>query len=124
MLPCHAMLRHPPRRRSALILGLALACRVAQAQVIGEAPLVRPALERDELSRVNALLDSTGKPYSTLRAPSRQLAWPVGVTSFTVFTPEITVGNNSALPYGFNDGPLWQGRGINVQAIIDRKSVV
>jgi hypothetical protein len=118
MLPSHAMLRHPPRRRSALILGLALACRAAHAQVIGDAPLVRPALERDELSRVNALLDSAGKPYSTLRAPSRQLAWPVGVTSFTVFSPEITVGNNSALPYGFNDGPLWQGRGINVQAII------
>ena len=79
---------------------------------------MRPALERDELSRVDALLDSTGTHYSTLRAPSRQLAWPAGFTSFTVFTPEITVGYNSALPYGFNDGPLWQGRGTNVQAII------
>ena len=118
MLPSHAMRRHPPRRLSALALGLVLACRAAQAQVVGEAPLVRPALERDELARVAALLDSTGTHYSTLRAPSRQLAWPAGFTSFTVFTPEITVGYNSALPYGFNDGPLWQGRGTNVQAII------
>ena len=119
MLPCHAMLRHPPRRRSALILGLALACCVAQAQaqVIGEAPLVRPALERDELARVAALLDSAGKPYSTLRSPSRQLAWPKGFASLRVFLPEVTVGNNSAIPYGFNDGPIWQGRGTNVEVI-------
>src|ERR1039458_6411818 len=119
MLPCHAMLRHPPRRRSALILGLALACCVAQAQaqVIGEAPLVRPALERDELARVAALLDSAGKPYSTLRSPSRQLPWPKGFASLRVFLPEVTVGNNSAIPYGFNDGPIWQGRGTNVEVI-------
>jgi hypothetical protein len=124
MLPCHAMPRHPPRRRPALILGLALACRVAQAQVIGEASLVRPALERDELARVAALLDSAGKPYSTLRSPSRQLAWPKEYGSLTMFVPEVTVGNNSALPYGFNDGPIWQGRGTNVQVIAGMAVIV
>jgi hypothetical protein len=124
MLPCHAMPRHPPRRRPALMLALALACRVAQAQVIGEASLVRPALERDELARVAALLDSAGKPYSTLRSPSRQLAWPKEYGSLTVFLPEVTVGNNSALPYGFNDGPIWQGRGTNVQVIAGMAVVV
>src|ERR1019366_6688601 len=118
MLPCHAMPRHPPRRRPALILALALACRVAQAQTGGVVSLVRPALEQDELARVAALLDSTAKPYSTLRSPSRQLAWPKAFASLRVILPEATIGNNSALPYGFNDGPLWQGRGTNVQAIV------
>jgi hypothetical protein len=97
---------------------------VAQAQVIGEASLVRPALERDELARVAALLDSAGKPYSTLRSPSRELAWSKAFPSISVFLPEVTVGNNSALPYGFNDGPIWQGRGTNVQVIAGMAVIV
>lgn len=109
------MPRHPPRRSLRLLLALVLAGRAAQAQ--GVAPLVRPALERDELARLGVLLDSSATPYSTLRAPSRQLPWPAGHVSYTLLTPEVTFGNNSELPYGFNDGPIWQGRGINLQAI-------
>lgn len=75
-------------------------------------------MERDDLARIGALLDSTARPYRTLRAPSRQLPWATGFTSVTVLTPEITLGRNSALPYGFNDGPIWQGRGVNLQAIV------
>ena len=37
--------------------------------------------------------------------------------AITLFTPQLTLNTNSALPYGFNDGPAWQGRGLNLQAI-------
>lgn len=90
----------------------------AQARGMDEAPLVRPALERDELARVATLLDSAAPRYSTLRAPSRQLSWRTSrTTTVTLLSPELTLGVNSSLPYGFNDGALWQGRGFNVQAI-------
>ncbi len=83
-----------------------------------EAPLVRPALERDELSRIVALLDSAAPRYATLRAPSRQFIWRNSrTTTVTLLSPELTLGVNSSLPYGFNDGPAWQGRGLHLQGI-------
>lgn len=85
---------------------------------MSEAPVVRPAFERDELARIATLLDSAAARYSTLRAPSRQLPWHTSrTTAVTLLSPELTLGVNSSLPYGFNDGPLWQGRGVNLQAI-------
>ena len=101
-------------------LGLAApAARVvAQARSMDEAPLVRPALERDELSRIVALLDSAAPRYATLRAPSRQFIWRNSrTTTVTLLSPELTLGVNSSLPYGFNDGPAWQGRGLHLQGI-------
>ena len=112
------MLRYP---QCAIILALGMVPALgagAQARAYEEFPLVRPALERDELSRIGALLDSTAPRYSTLRAPSRQLPWHMTRRAVvTLLSPELTLGVNTSLPYGFNDGPAWQGRGLNVQAI-------
>ncbi|MHB8837457.1 MAG: hypothetical protein ACYC7F_00700 [Gemmatimonadaceae bacterium] len=108
---------HPLCHSSAVLLIVATAW-TASAQDIAVAPLTRPALERDELARIGVLLDSAAPFYSTLRAPSRQLAWPVtSRRSFAVIAPEVSVGRNSELPYGFNDGALWAGRGVNTRVL-------
>lgn len=108
---------HPPRHAVLLSL-LAVSASLATAQDVAVSPLVRPALERDELTRMNVLLDSTASFYGTLRAPSRQLPWRSSQrATFTVVSPELTVGYNSSLPYGFNDGAAWAGRGVNVHVL-------
>ncbi len=129
------MPQYPLRRSLLALLALVGASHAAQAQTqvvlpqqraISAAPLVRPAFERDELARLDALRDTTTRDaatratrYSTLRAPSRQLPWPsrgsTRTIALTLLTPELTLGHNSQLPYGFNDGPSWQGRGLNLQ---------
>ncbi len=112
------MRRQPHFAISLVLLVLTASAAQAQARGADEAALVRPALERDELSRIATLLDSSASRYSTLRAPSRQLPWRNSrAAAITYLTPELTLGVNSSLPYGFNDGPLWQGRGLNVQAV-------
>lgn len=111
------MSKHPPRRSFALLLAVAVAGQSAQAQIVGVNQLTRPALERDDLSRIKTAVDSSAQRYSVLRAPSRQLPWPQRRIAITLLTPEFTYGSNSQLPYSFNDGPIWQGRGINRQAL-------
>jgi len=52
-----------------------------------------------------------------LRAPSRRFPWTAKRLGFNTIAPEVLFGSNSSLPYGFNDGAVWQGRGTNVRVM-------
>jgi hypothetical protein len=58
-----------------------------------------------------ATLDSASHPWSS-RLPQRADTggWR---TAFVVLRPSITTSYNSGFPWGLNDGPVWQGRGLN-----------
>lgn len=105
-----------PLRRTVAVLAFAATASAASAQRVPVNTLTPPTSERDELSRIATLLDSTATFYSTLRAASRQAPWSItSRPTVTVIAPEITVGHNGELPYGFNDGALWAGRGLNTR---------
>jgi hypothetical protein len=72
--------------------------------------------------RLNQILDTTSTTYFMLRSASRVMfaasAQDTASTSFfRGVLPRIDLVNNSALPYGENDGALWAGKGSNVRII-------
>lgn len=71
--------------------------------------------EADELSRLERLSGADSTIPQTLRAPSRMLQG--SRAHLSLISPELFVGSNSHLPSGFNDGPLWQGRGTNLSLL-------
>jgi hypothetical protein len=104
-----------PLRQALVVLAFVATASTASAQRIAVTALTTPASERDELARIATLLDSTAAFYSTLRAPSRQALPASSRLTVTAIAPELTVGHNGELPYGFNDGSLWAGRGLNTR---------
>ncbi len=66
--------------------------------------------ERDDHARL-AQLAGWDSSYLILRGPSRLTLAPAGIA---VVSPDLTAGANTALTWGLNDGPLWQGRGANL----------
>ena len=68
-----------------------------------------PAGSEDERrARAADLLDSTSRKQWTIRP---LLAGdPTSRTGLT--EPSVSLFENSAFPWGFNDGPVWAGRGI------------
>lgn len=68
----------------------------------------------DDQGRLGGLLGLDSLRPQTLRAPSRLLA--ASPSLITGIAPELFVSSNSNLSFGFNDGPLWQGRGTNLRA--------
>jgi hypothetical protein len=66
--------------------------------------------ELERYLRAAALLDSTGAQQWTIR-PSVASAPRIGLTDAWVSLVE-----NTKFPYGFNDGPVWAGRGLTLSA--------
>jgi hypothetical protein len=55
-----------------------------------------------------------------LRSPSSLMdprRWSGTRRTFTIVFPQITFATNTTLPFGQNDGALWQGKGANVRAL-------
>lgn len=103
------------------LIALGAVPRAGSSQEITLQPLPILAGERDDFARLARLAGTDSVRPQTLRAPSRLIPWAAepswGSTRWAVgiLTPELFVGRNNALAQGFNDGPLWQGRGLNVR---------
>lgn len=111
------MRRNPSRYSLLAALACLLIAQVVPAQDLRTAVLTRVDGERAELQRLSALGDSSAEPFSTLRAPSRGFSWSDRHISYNTVAAELLLGRNSTLPYGFNDGAVWQGRGNNLRAL-------
>jgi hypothetical protein len=85
------------RVRSASLSGAA-ADRLRTQQLLGE---------RETAGYLLRSLSSLGP--QDVAAPARML--------WTFFGPDLLLVHNSALPYSYNDGALWAGRGVNVSAM-------
>lgn len=79
-------------------------------QTVGKVPLYpwssRPFSQR-ELSKL--LPKDSTHPWSERFEPT---PWDIRGIRFGFIQPATSVRFNSAFPYGFNDGPIWAGRGI------------
>lgn len=117
MGPCY---RNCAMHRIAILLGIAFPPSALLAQVSLDAADVRPAtvgeaymraVETAALSPVRPVLSPL---MAQLQAEPRG-PWQLAISrrSVAALRTELFVSNNSAIAYGGDDGPLWQGRGIN-----------
>ncbi len=100
-----------PLKRLLPILALVLGTSPLSAQTGGLVTLGSPAEAR---LRLDQLLGKEPTHGFLLRTPSTMTEGSSGATGtlrFGLINPELTVAFNSALPFSFNDGALWAGRG-------------
>jgi hypothetical protein len=120
-LPTVHRSRPPLSRLGALargaILAAALLASPASAQRPGLESLPLPGSETESAIRLRQLLglDPSGG-YLLRSVGSRVTALQDGADTAVVMLPEFFTTYNSAHPWGFNDGPLRAGRGINWMA--------
>jgi hypothetical protein len=72
----------------------------------------------DDAQRLRQILGRAGTEGYLLRSPSSELAradTASGRFRWALISPRLELGLNSALPLSLNDGPLWAGKGTNLQ---------
>ncbi|MGH7529236.1 MAG: capsule assembly Wzi family protein [Gemmatimonadales bacterium] len=81
-------------------------------QTLGVVPLYPWGLRAFSAPEIDRLtpVDTTHPWASRLITDNRQ---PI---TFSWLDPEVTARANTTFPYGFNDGPVWAGRGLTVSA--------
>ncbi len=89
-------------RIAALLLAAALAPLGAQEAIHSNDDILYDFL---------ALVGKADRPYLNYKTLSDS-DWD-GPETWRVYGPELFTSFNSSAPYGTNDGPLWQGRGLN-----------
>lgn len=99
--------------RPALVFCLLALAAPAAAQVRGEAPAI-PGGERDQGIRLEQLLGRRTADGYLVRSLGAELARiPLDSGDLILIGPEFHYGNNSAHPWGWNDGPLRSAKGNN-----------
>ena len=76
-------------------------------QLVGSSPLYPWSLRAFSSDELRALA-----PAGTLHPWGSSLGAPAHASHFRVIAPEVGAIFNSRFPYGFNDGPVWAGRGL------------
>lgn len=78
------------------------------------APLVTPGSPAAERARAARLLGQAPVAGSLLQSASTLSPPPGGAAGLALLSPALRAVANSDLPFSFNDGALWAGRGVNL----------
>lgn len=101
--------------RLAAILGIVSAASIPACPLWAQSP--SQLLQERDLRRIEVLLADGGPlPTAWRRAPegmdSVELR-AIGQIAYRLNAVDVVLGANSARPWGWNDGALWQGRGVS-----------
>jgi hypothetical protein len=103
-------------RRLVPLLGVfGLIATAAPAQRVGISQSVRLGSDADDRIRLGLLRGYPDSLGYMLRSPSRLITDTGASWRIDLLTPELRFVSNSALPFSMNDGPMWAGRGSNVE---------
>ena len=81
-------------------------------QIAGDAPLYPWTIRAFNAAETRRLTDARGRhPWSNRAEQSRQPVERAGIR-LTTLDGEAQATFNSAFPFGYNDGPVWAGRGL------------
>lgn len=79
--------------------------------------LVLPGSTAADRARVASIRQPEARPFSLLTSPSALLP-PDSSASLRLVAPDLTVANNSAIPFSQNDGAMWAGRGLTSRIMV------
>ena len=105
-------------RASFLLLVMPVAMAMGQRRWV-DAPMA--GSEDERLLRARALLDDSVSAQWTVRALTPvelrpRMPQDAGTGWLSPVAPRVTYAINTAYPFGFNDGPVWSGRGLTLSA--------
>jgi hypothetical protein len=120
MISSYVLRSRVPAALLAAVLAGAYPCRAQDTLQASLSPLVTLGSSLEDRARTAQLLGERPTDGQLIRSPSAQtpgLSASGRGARWAVIAPELTLVWNSALPYSWNDGPLWAGRGVNASLL-------